>query len=868
MVDQQDNINQLLARLEFLLKRQDNFTKEINQLREEVIKLKKLEEKPSADKALGSETQKPPQTLEENIPSEIENVIEEAQQYNTSTVAKKFNRKLKGKILGGVCSGFGRYVGIDAIWVRIICIILTLFSWGAGILIYTLLWIVIPGDKASLVNQQAPPQQSAQKPQRQVASKPGNPLEIKSDLEKFIGENLINKIGIAILVIGVGIGAKYSIENDLISPLTRIILGYLVGLGLIGLGIKLKKEYDNFSAVLVSGAMAILYFITYAAFSFYELIPQVFAFALMVIFTIFTVIAALNYNKQVIAHIGLVGAYAVPFLLSNDTGQAAVLFSYVAIINIGILVIAFKKYWKPLYYVSFALTWLIFFSWYATSYIEIEHFTLAWIFIIIFFAIFYITFLAYKLVQNKKFEVPDILLLLINSFIFYGIGYTLLDGHETGNQFLGLFTLGNAFIHFIVSAMIYRQKLADRNLFYLISGLVLVFITIAIPVQLNGNWVTLLWAGEAALLFWIGRTKNIPIYEKISYPLMILATISIFQDRATVYNSYFYYGQTETSITPLLNIHFLSSLLFIAAFWLINWLNRNQKYNSALASNQGLLQLVSITIPALLMVTIYMAFRMEIANYWDQLYRDSLIHIQTQGDQYSSTYNNYDLKYFKTIWLIIYTMLFLSVLSIVNFKKLKNNLLGNVNLGLNTLVLGVFLTLGLYELSELRESYINGSDFYKGGLFNIGIRYLSFVFVALLVVCSHKYIRQEFIKTELKKVFDLVLHITILWIASSELLHWMDLADTSQSYKLGLSILWGVYALLLIAMGIYKKKKYLRLGAIALFGITLIKLFFYDISHLNTIAKTIVFVSLGILLLIISFLYNKYKNIIADEIEN
>lgn len=259
---------------------------------------------------------------------------------------------------------------------------------------------------------------------------------------------------------------------------------------------------------------------------------------------------------------------------------------------------------------------------------------------------------------------------------------------------------------------------------------------------------------------------------------------------------------------------------------------------------------------------------MEIANYWDQLYSDSQIHIQQEGDQYSSTYNNYNLEYIKTIWLIIYTMFYLSVLSIVNIKKLKNSLLGNVNLGLNILVLGVFLTLGLYELSELRESYINGSDFYEGGLINIGIRYLSFVFVALLLVCSYKYIQQEFIKTDLKKAFDLVLHISILWIVSSELLHWMDLADTSQSYKLGLSILWGVYALLLIAMGIYKKKKYLRIGAIALFGMTLIKLFFYDISQLNTISKTIVFVSLGILLLIISFLYNKYKNIIADEIEN
>jgi uncharacterized membrane protein len=93
----------------------------------------------------------------------------------------------------------------------------------------------------------------------------------------------------------------------------------------------------------------------------------------------------------------------------------------------------------------------------------------------------------------------------------------------------------------------------------------------------------------------------------------------------------------------------------------------------------------------------------------------------------------------------------------------------------------------------------------------------------------------------------------------------MDLSDSEQSYKLGLSILWGLYALLLIILGIWKKKKHLRIGAIILFSFTLIKLFFYDISSLNTISKTIVFVSLGVLLLIISFLYNKYKHIIADE---
>ncbi|MDZ7612730.1 MAG: hypothetical protein U5K51_02630 [Flavobacteriaceae bacterium] len=159
----------------------------------------------------------------------------------------------------------------------------------------------------------------------------------------------------------------------------------------------------------------------------------------------------------------------------------------------------------------------------------------------------------------------DILFLLANSFIFYGFGYNILNVHETGAQLLGLFTLGNALIHFLVGMIIYKQKLADQNLIYLVSGLVLVFITIAVPVQLDGNWVTLLWVGEAALLFWIGKTKGISAYENISYPLMILAAISILQDWSIAYNQYNYYEQAE-NFRPLLNSHFLSSLLFIAAF--------------------------------------------------------------------------------------------------------------------------------------------------------------------------------------------------------------------------------------------------------------------------------------------------------------
>ena len=693
--------------------------------------------------------------------------------------------------------------------------------------------------------------------------------KVKTDLEKFIGENLINKIGIAITVIGVSIGAKYSIEHDLISPLTRIILGYLVGLGLLGFGIKLKEKYLDYSAVLVSGAMAILYFITFAAYDLYGLFPQIVTFILMLLFTVFTVVAAINYNKQIIAHIGLVGAYAVPFLLSTGSGRVDILFSYMLIINIGILIIAFKKDWKPLYYSAFILTWFIYAIWYFSEYIQDIHFALAFTFLILFFLVFYAMLLSYKILQKEKFVKTDIILLLSNSFTFFGLGYSILSNHEIGGQLLGIFTLCNAVLHFIVSMVIYKQKLADRNLFFLISGLVLVFLTVAIPIQLDGNWVTLLWAGEAVILFWIGRTKNVPVYEKLSYPLMVLAVFSIVHDWSFVYNSY-RPNFPATRMTPFINRNFLSSLVFIAAFAFINYINNQKKYISPLVNKKGVLLLISYAIPTILLFVTYSIFKIEIDIYWNQLYTDSVIKIKPEGEGYMNYFYNHDYVNYKVIWNVNYALLFLTILSFVNIKYLKNKVLGYVNLIFNVSTIAIFLIVGLYVISELRETYLNNtlSEYYQRSSLNIGIRYISYVFVIALFIACYKYIRQKFMDVNLYLFFELLVYTSILWIASSELLNWMDIANTAHSYKLGLSILWGLYALLLIGIGIWKKKKQLRIGAIALFGVTLVKLFLYDIAHLDTISKTIVLVALGVLLLLISFLYNKYKHIIADETEN
>ena len=688
--------------------------------------------------------------------------------------------------------------------------------------------------------------------------------EAGRNIEKFIGENLISKIGIIITVIGVAIGAKYSIDHQLINPFTRIIMGYMAGLILFGFGIKLKAKYENYSAVLVSGAMAIMYFITYFAYDFYGLMPQYTAFALMVVFTAVTVVAAIKYNMQVIALIGLVGAYGVPFMLSNNTGNVAILFTYIAIINAGILVIAFQKYWKPICYSSFLLTWLIYFAWYSTKYHVESHLGLALVFLSVFFLIFYVTFLAYKLIQKEKFDIGDIVLLLANSFIFFGIGYSILDGHAEGQYLLGLFSVCNALIHFIVEVTIYKQKLADRNLGYLVTGLTLVFITIAIPVQLDGNWVTLLWAGEAALLFWIGRTKGVSYYEMLSYILMICAFISIIQD----WNTASYITGQQSLPKPFLNKSFLSSVLFVGAFAFINIVNSNKTYSLAV-NRQDVLKIMSFIIPGILLIALYNAFRLEITNYWDQLYYNSDLTKQITGQLKPDHFRNEDIPRFKAIWTLNYTLFFIAVMSFVNFKWTKHQLFADIILVVGTLAILVFLGPGLYMLSELRESYLSQemAQYYQIAIIYLWIRYISMAFAALMLFAAYKNIYRVFLNTNLKMVSELVYHFCLVWIASSELINWMNIAGSMQSYKLGLSILWGVYALMLIVLGIWKRKKHLRIGAIVLFTGTLVKLFLYDISTLDTIAKTIVFVSLGVLLLIISFLYNKYKHIISGEIE-
>jgi len=685
-----------------------------------------------------------------------------------------------------------------------------------------------------------------------------------SDLEKIIGESWINKIGILIVIIGVAIGAKYSIENELISPLTRIILGYLVGVGLLGFGIKLKPKFEGYSAVLVSGSISIFYFITYFAYSFYNLIPQILAFAMMLIFTVFTVFAAIKYNRVVIAHIGLIGAYAVPFLLSSGSGRVDILFSYMLIINLGILFISIKRDWKTLHYSAFFFTWLIYGSWFADKsfYSSLQGYEALGIgFATAFFLIFYGVSLFNNIISKEKLDKINIILILLNSFIYFGFGYGIFNSNTKLDTYLGLFTLFNAVIHFVVLFFIKSKKLADSTLFYSTLGMVFTFITIAIPIQLDGSWVTLLWIAQGTILFWIGKTKNIPIYEKISLPILGLSFLSLLEDWS------FYRYANNGDIQAFWNINFLTGILAILGYGFVVYLSRkhaeteeNQKFSPFNA-------IKSFYLPALLVLTAYLTFRNEIAYYFNYWLENSSLKGKEISEIDDYSLYNYDINVFKNIYLIAYSLVFFGGLALLNFHKFKNKVLGISAIIIGLLTLLSAQTFGLEELGELRYAYINGgSNEYFDVNFNyILVRYLLWGSVAFALWAIFKNTKSIIENAKFHIFLEMVIHISILNFLSNELVTWMDIAGYQDIFKLGLSILWSVYSLLLVGLGIYKKKKYLRISALVLFGVTLAKLFLYDISNLSTISKTVVLIVLGLLLLIISFLYNKFKDKIGDE---
>jgi uncharacterized membrane protein len=718
------------------------------------------------------------------------------------------------------------------------------------------------------------------KPVQQPLPPPRPPAPPKKpvNIEEYIGGNLIAKVGIVILVIGIAIGVKYAIDRDLIDHLTRIVLGYVAGGLILGFAFWLKKKYEAFSAVLLSGAMATLYFTTFAAYSFYHIFPQIPAFLIMVVFTAFTVFAATVYNQQWIGIFGLVGAYAVPMLLDENSGKVHIMFIYMTIINTGILILSFKKYWQILTHVSYALTWIIFSAWFVSRYDHELHSTTALIFSFVFFITFYLSFIAYKTIRKEKFNFRDILLVMLNSFIYFSIGYAIVSqipyNAPDQGKYLGLFTLGNALVHLAFAYSVYINKQVDRKLFFLIMAMVLCFATIAVPVQLEGHWVTLFWSAEMFLLFWIGRTKGIRFYEGLSFAMILLAVISLMDDWSIYFAGI--YDEQLISWMPFANITFLTSFITIASLGGIIWINRKYPLAATEWQTSWINGIAGHAVPVALAIVTYFAILFEIGNLFDARIVRTAIQLQQTDLNYPIPVYDTNLEHFKTLWQINFSLLYVFMLGLITKRYWRGPVVRWAIFSLELLSMLIFLTVGLYILSVLRDSYYNTyQEYFVAGPAHLYMRYICFVFFGLVMYNFYMRTREENALPVLRSIIVPVFHLCILIVLSSELTNMMvtgsggdpDRVYASVSRRIGYTVLWGLYSFVLIALGIRKRNKVLRISAIVLFGLTLIKLFAFDIINLSTGYKVVAFTALGILLLVVSFLYQKFKTLIFGDDE-
>jgi uncharacterized membrane protein len=377
--------------------------------------------------------------------------------------------------------------------------------------------------------------------------------KVQFSLENFIGLKLIHIIGIIVLVIGLSIGVKYAIDKDLISEGMRIGLAYGAGLILCLLSARLKSKYHLFSAILFSGGMASIYFTTYGAFVYYSMMPFSIAFIIMILLTVFVVYQALVYNHEEIALLGLVGAYAIPFLISKNSDKPELLFLYITVINIGIIYLGIKRPWKNVGRIAQAVTWVLFLAWAATRY-NVKDQWVGYLYMVVFYLLFVFNALSGKISRKVKLQNENFYQLLLNNLALY-IGSLFISTPSMNVHSLALVTFINAIVAAILAAVLYSVWKEKQS--SLITGAFAFFLFILfIAFQWTGLTVTFLWLLVALLLFAAGVMRKLKI---LRMGAIVLLGITLF--KLVLFDSL-----TFTTVQKVISYLVLGILLLVVSY--------------------------------------------------------------------------------------------------------------------------------------------------------------------------------------------------------------------------------------------------------------------------------------------------------------
>ena len=360
------------------------------------------------------------------------------------------------------------------------------------------------------------------------ASKPAQSTSqpIGLDMEQLIAGHWLNRIGIVALLLAVSFFLKYAFDNDWIGPRGQVALGLLSGAAvLIYSQWLLRRGHDDFANRIAGLGGGVLYLSLFAGANYYHLFPLSLAFGGMAVVTATLVVIAVRRDSQSMALVALLGGLLTPVLLSTGRDAPVELFTYLALLNAGVLFVARMRQWPKVEWLAFAGTMLYFWGWWNGYYHEDrQNLTLG------FASVFFLEFALLPVFQARRagtLEAAQTMLVALNALGYLAALHRLLYAEHRWTLSCMLLLL--AALHLVVVRRLPASEASPSLVRMLFGGLALTFVTLVIPVQLDGKWMTMAWAIEGAILIWVGvraqvshlRWAGVALFTVVASRLML-----------------------------------------------------------------------------------------------------------------------------------------------------------------------------------------------------------------------------------------------------------------------------------------------------------------------------------------------------------
>lgn len=324
--------------------------------------------------------------------------------------------------------------------------------------------------------------------------------------EYFSGGNLVVRSGIIVLFFGVAFLLKFAADRQMLPIELRLAGVALGGMALLVIGWRLRLAQRAYALALQGGGVGLLYFSVFAALRLYGLLPPTLAFALLVAVAALSAFLAIGQNSMALAALGATGGFLAPVLASTGQGNHVVLFTFYALLDAGIVAIAWFKAWRPLNVLAFVFTYGIGSAWGVLRYAP-ENFATTEPFVILFFAMFVAVAVLFALRRA-----PDLRDYVDGTLVFGTPVMTMLAQSALVRDrpyAMALSALALSGVYLALAAWAWRlgrERLRMLAAAFLALGVA--FLTLAVPLALDGHWTAATWALEGAAILWIGLKQE------------------------------------------------------------------------------------------------------------------------------------------------------------------------------------------------------------------------------------------------------------------------------------------------------------------------------------------------------------------------